>query len=346
MKASNLTLIAEEQITASVRLEPVFLLLSLGLAAWLFYRFAMTKLSPERHRLFRGHFSNLVNHLVIGFFWFVTYEALEAWHDKTFWLAKAQIYTGLFAVIAGCIIFVKILRIIAFEYLFTTSGKAGVPLLLVNILTLITSLLMAAWIMTKIFEIRLAPLMATSALLSIVLGLALQDTLGNLFSAVALQFDKPFDLGDWIEIRSGSDKIVGQVQEVSWRATVLLAITDEIIIVPNRFMSQSQIYNFAGRNRPFLRSHIFRIPLDGDVMKAKAVLEKAALSTEGVLSDPAPAAIVMATTDSWVEMKLVYNIHNYGSQFGISDRFLTAAVLALREAQIPLAGSRLSIQQG
>ncbi len=345
VKNSNLTLIAEQQITSSVRLEPVIVLMALALAAWLYYRFLMKNLSAERHRLFRGHFSNLVNHLVIGFFWFLAYEALEVFNGKPYWLEKAQVYTGLFAVIAGCIIFIKILRIIAFEYLFTTSGKAGVPLLLVNILTLITSVVMLAWIMTRIFEIQLAPLMATSALLSIVLGLALQDTLGNLFSAVALQFDKPFDLGDWIEIKNGSDKIVGQVQEVSWRSTVLLAITDEIITVPNRYMSQSQISNFAGRERPFIRSHVFRIPLDGDVPKAKAVLVETALRTEGVLRDPAPIAIVTEAADSWVAIKLVYSIHNYGSQFSISDRFLTTAVDDLRRAGITLATPRMTIDQ-
>lgn len=345
MENSNLTLIAEKQIAASVRLEPVVILLALALASWLYYRFAMKRVSTERHRLFRAQFSNLVNHLVIGFLWFLAYEALNTWVDKSFWLSKAQVYAGLFAVIAGGIVFIKILRIIAFEYLFTTSGKAGVPALLVNILTLITSLLMVAWIMTKIFEIRLAPLMATSALLSIVLGLALQDTLGNLFAAVALQFDKPFDLGDWIEIRDGTNKIAGQVQEVSWRATVLLAVTDEIIVVPNRTMAQSQIYNFAGRERSFLRSHVFRISLSGDIEKAKSVLVKTALATEGVLSDPAPVAIIMATTESWIEMKLVYNIHNYGSQFGISDRFLSAAIANLRAEGITLAGNRLAIER-
>ena len=119
---------------------------------------------------------------------------------------------------------------------------------------------MATWIGAEIFNIRLTPILATSAIFSLVLGLALQDTLGNLFAGVALQFDKPYEIGDWIEIQSSGQKWIGQVYEISWRATVLIASTEESITVPNRIVAQAQIANYSTKYRPITRSQLFRLP--------------------------------------------------------------------------------------
>src|SRR5262249_25507055 len=148
----------------------------------------------------------------------------------------------------------KTCRILLFEYLFLSHMRAGVPLLLVNLFTLLLTLVMGGWLCTAIFDVKLGPLLATSAIFSVVLGLALQDTLGKRFAGVAMQFDKPYEIGDWIEIMLNGQKWVGQVQEISWRATVMVGISDEHISVPNRLMGQTQISNFATTKRPIWRS--------------------------------------------------------------------------------------------
>ncbi len=344
-RTSAFPLIAEQQVAASVRLEVVLVLLSVAFGVWVFYKLFLRNISYDRHKTFKQHFRNLWNHLAVGLLFFGIYEFIALIDVKAVWADKAQLYIGLLTIFSGLVIFIKILRIIAFEYLFLTSKKAGVPLLLVNIFTLIASLLLTGWVLTAVFQIDLAPLLATSAAVSIVLGLALQDTLGNLFSAVALQFDKPFDLGDWIEVKNGSEKIVGQVKEISWRSTSLLAITDEIIVLPNRILSQSQISNFAGRERAFVRSHVFRIPHGQPIADAKAALLSATDYIAGIVTDPAPVVIITETTESWITLKVVYNISDYGAQFGIADRYLSQAVEKLREAGIQLATPRLTLDR-
>lgn len=339
----SITWMAEEEVVASVRLEPVLVLLVLALASWLFYKAFLRNVSAERHRIFSDHFQNLLGHLSIGLVLFGHYEFLDWISEKATWALRLQPYVGFLAVLWGCIVLVKILRIIAYEYLFFTSMRAGVPLLLVNVFTLVMSLIAGGWILTKFFAVDLTPLLATSAIISIVLGLALQDTLGNLFAAIALQIDKPFELGDWIELKNGSDRIAGQVLEISWRATVLLAITDEVIHIPNRNMAQWQILNFAAKQRSFIRSHVFRIHHAESVEKAKQVLLQTMRSIHGVLPDPAPVVIVTETTDSWIALKAVYNILDYGLQYGIADRFLTKAIEDLRTAGVELATPRLAV---
>lgn len=243
--------ISEKQVESAVRLETVLVLISLSLIAWVVYKVFLRRTSRERHAMLMSLFKNLFGHLVLSLLLYACYEVIE-WTSYEPWSVRLLAYVGFATVVWGWVVFIKTLRILAFEYLFIVNMRSRVPLLLVNIFTLVISVFALGWVLTTIFDVRLTPLLATSAILSIVLGLALQDTLGNLFAGIALQFDKPFEMGDWIEIKTDSEKISGQVLEVSWRATSLIAITDEVITLPNRSIAQYQISNFAGRERPFL----------------------------------------------------------------------------------------------
>lgn len=248
--SESISWISEKQVTAALQLEPVLILLSMAVGAWFIYKILLKNVNAERHRNLRGHFQNLLGHIAITASLYGIYEGL-LWYRELIGAPagfdRLIVYVGTVTVLWGCVVFIKISRIMAFEYLFLGSMKAGVPLLLVNMFTLILSAIVFGWVLAKIFDVNLTPLLATSAIFSIVLGLALQDTLGNLFAGIAMQFDKPFELGDWIEVKGGGDRIVGQVHEISWRATVLLAITDELITIPNRNLAQWQILNFADR---------------------------------------------------------------------------------------------------
>lgn len=344
-RANIFPLIAKDQVGALVRLETAAVIVILAVASWVFYKIFLKAVSEERHKLFRYYFRNLTGHVSWGLVLFGLYQFIEWLSDLTEWQASVLPYVGLLVIIWGCIVFVKSLRIMASEYLFLSSMHAGVPLLLVNIFTLVLSLVVLGWLLTTLFGVNLTHLLATSAVLSIVLGLALQDTLGNLFAGIALQFDKPFELGDWIEVKNGSEKIAGQVQEISWRATLLLAITDELITIPNRTLAQWQIANFSARQRPFIRSQVFRLRHDCSIPLAKETLYAAMGEIPGILVDPSPVVIITETTESWITLKAVYYLNDYGGQYGIADKFTQTALRALSDAGISLATPRLTVDQ-
>ncbi len=231
-----------------------------------------------------------------------------------------------------------------FEYLFFRSMTVGVPLLLVNIFTLVLSIVIAVWLLNTIFEFRLLPLVATSAVFSIVLGLALQDTLGNLFSGIALQLDKPYSIGDWIEIFNGNQKLTGLVTEITWRATVLLSVTDEVITIPNRIVSQSQVNNYAAKSGPIIRSQTFRIPYGSSIKKTKQVLLNSVKGIDGIRRIPEPMVLIVESAESWITFRLIYYIDDFGRQFLISDEVLTATLESLHHEKILLAPPRLSVE--
>jgi small-conductance mechanosensitive channel/CRP-like cAMP-binding protein len=84
-------------------------------------------------------------------------------------------------------------------------------------------------------------LLTTSAVGAVVVGFALQDTLGNLFSGLAIQIEKPFRVGQWIAIGDRE----GQVQEITWRATKLRTKAGQFLVVPNGIISKEAILNYS-----------------------------------------------------------------------------------------------------
>jgi len=84
-------------------------------------------------------------------------------------------------------------------------------------------------------------LLTTSAVGAVVVGFALQDTLGNLFAGLAIQIEKPFRVGQWINV-GGRE---GQVQEITWRATKLRTKDGEFLIVPNGTVSKETVLNYS-----------------------------------------------------------------------------------------------------
>ena len=84
-------------------------------------------------------------------------------------------------------------------------------------------------------------LLTTSAVSAVVLGFALQDTLGNAFAGLAIQSEKPFHVGHWIRV----GEFEGRVEEVTWRATKLRTKAGNFVVLPNNLVSKEAITNYS-----------------------------------------------------------------------------------------------------
>jgi small-conductance mechanosensitive channel len=332
------------RIDPLMQLEPLFLIIGFALCSWVASKIFLRKVSSERIQFLNELFKNLTIHILVGLGLFIIYSVFFTLSQHHVSFERIMIYLGFLTILEGSIIFVKILRALLFQYLFLSYRNVAFPLLLVNLFTLMMSLLLASWIGTEIFNIKLAPLLATSAIFSLVLGLALQDTLGNLFAGVSIQVDKPYHLGDWIEIQQSGQKLVGQVYDITWRATLLLSCTEELITVPNRTVAQAQILNFSSKFRPIVRSQIFRVGFDVDVSNLKMILPTAIRSIPSVKRNPAPYVAISEITDQWIALKLVYYIDNFGEQSKTTDQVLTRCLGVFKEHHIDFAPPRVFVQ--
>ncbi len=317
-----------------IDLETYILLASLGLITYLFYRFFLQRVSLERHRNLKEHFKNLINYfLILSASYGLFFIATQTSHID--FIKRILPYLGTVCFFFGAIFFVKCSRLLVLQYLFLGSMRAGVPLLLVNIFSLVLSILIGFWAVNTILGVQLTPLLATSAAFSIILGLALQDTLGNLFAGISLQIDKTFEIGDWLEVMNGNVKIVGQVKELSWRSTLLIGFSDEMITIPNKTVAQSQVSNYSPEQQPIMRSQLFKFPFAVDHQKIISLLEQAASQISEVRALPSPFAYILEMNDYGITIKLLYFIDNYGRQFVVGDKVSQRCLELLQSNNMP-----------
>ncbi len=113
--------------------------------------------------------------------------------------------------------------------------------------------LAVALLALRAIDVEPGSILTTSALLTAVVGLAMQDTLGNLVSGLALQLQRPFDVGDWVEIDGGQQ--AGRIAEVTWRATTIMTLDHVEVILPNAGLAKASIRNYS-RPSPVARRRV------------------------------------------------------------------------------------------
>lgn len=337
--------IQTQKLYQIIDLEMFIFLFFLGLFTLFFYKYFLKDATFERHQSIKYQLKELTKYFVVMTGLYLLFSLLLQSSTEDFNIRRILPYLGIITFFIGILYFVKSCRLLVLQYLFLGSMRVGVPLLLVNIFSLILSILIGFWTVNNIFGVQLTPLLATSAAFSIILGLALQDTLGNLFAGISLQIDKTFEIGDWLEIMNGSTKIIGQVKELSWRSTVLVGFADEMITLPNKMVSLCQVSNFSPEDTPIVRSQTFKIGFKTDIHKTITLLEQAALQISDICTYPAPSAFVLETNDYGVSIKLIYFIENYGRQFTIGNKVLTTALDLLGKNGIQTAKPNIEIQQ-
>ena len=133
------------------------------------------------------------------------------------------------------------------------------------------------------------------------------------------------------------------MKEISWRATVLLCLTEEVITIPNRVLAGSQIANFHSGERPFIRSQTFRLSYDVDIEKAKTLILKATQEIPGIRSTPAPSVCISENTESYLILKLIYYITDYGNQYAIGDLIISKCLEELQNGEIKTVGHRMTV---
>lgn len=335
--------IHEQAIHKLLDIEPLILVTLLLLVAWGFYKSLLKKASPERHQRILVQFRYILKLYSFFVAFLLTYFILYRLGAKFEILMRPSLYLGLAAFVAGSATVVKTSRLMLLQYLFLGSMRAGVPLLLVNIFSLLLSFAIALWALSYFFGIDLAPILATSAALSIVLGLALQDTLGNLFAGISMQMDHSFEIGDWLEVLNGSQKTVGQVTEISWRSTTLTGWWNESVTLPNRFLASAQISNYRKGEIALYRNQYFRVSHTVDTETVRRLLLESLRSVSGIRHDLPAACVIIENHDSWLKFRLSFAVDDYSRQFLIGHDVLQAGLEILTQNGIEPSRQQVGI---
>jgi small-conductance mechanosensitive channel len=195
-----------------------------------------------------------------------------------------------------------------------------------------------------VFELPVSTVFATSSILAVILGFALQNTVGDLLSGFAMSIEQPFHIGERIAL---DERTTGRVVEMNWRATRLLAVSGDVIIVPNSVLSRARIINHDARIAPHHRYSV-EVKVSNEIAPERAMdlLRLAAVSAEGVLATPAPRVDLAASGEWWMNYKILFYFKDWGDDAVIASRVLSAAWTHLSWAGIPQPVPRTMFARG
>jgi small-conductance mechanosensitive channel len=160
-------------------------------------------------------------------------------------------------------------------------------------------------ILAFVFGIPIGTLVATSGVIAIILGLALQNTLGDVFSGIAMTLGRPFGIGDWIVLSDGTE---GRVVESTWRSTHLLTGSNNVVVLPNSFLAGLGLTNVSRPDETHSVSLIVRVAPTRMPAIISDIMQSALLSSETVMKEPAPVVALRGLDATALEIELNFRV--------------------------------------
>ncbi len=155
-------------------------------------------------------------------------------------------------------------------------------------------------------DINIMPFVAGASVLGVALGFAAKDTLSNLIAGVLLIVDRPFQVGDRIELWTTptGTGTWGDVIEIGLRATKIRNPDNLIFVIPNNEIMRRDIVNYTASGDNIRLRIPISIAYDADTSKAKEIVRAVALQVDGVLSSPEPQVIIRSFAESAIDLQL------------------------------------------
>ncbi len=174
---------------------------------------------------------------------------------------------------------------------------------------------------TFVFNDRL---LATSAVSAVVIGFALQDTLGNAFAGLAIQSEKPFRVGHWIRV----GEFEGRVAEVTWRATKLRTKSGNFVVLPNNLVAKEAITNYSEPAAPTRIDVEVGASYGAVPALAKAAIAEALGNSPRALKAPPPDIMLVRFDSSSIAYRARFWIEDYERDEAARDEVRTAIYYA------------------
>lgn len=179
-----------------------------------------------------------------------------------------------------------------------------------------------------VLELPVKGLLATSGAVAIIVGLALQSTLSDVFSGIVLNTTKPYQVDDWVSI----DGVEGKVTDIDWRATHLLTSAGTTAVVPNSVAAKAKIVNLSRPVNMHGVSISIHVPNHIRPRRVLDALDRTLQGSSSLLLNPPPKAILKEageTTSEYVASGFITELGKKGEVrnqlFDLAHRHLEAA---------------------
>ena len=228
------------------------------------------------------------------------------------------------------------------DLVITRRREAPFPAIIRDILVVILYLV-ALFVVLGNQGLDLTAILASAGFVGLFVGLAMQDTLGNLVSGLAMQMEKPFDVGDWVKF---SDQ-EGAVVEINWRSVTIETFWADIVVIPNTVVTKAPIINYSRPARNHRRKLNVGLPYGAPPEKVKRVIMDVLRRVPTVAMDPAPRVLLKEYGDFSIRYKILFFIEDFDEREFIEDEVMNRIWYALKRAgiRIPFPISDVYLRQ-
>lgn len=189
--------------------------------------------------------------------------------------------------------------------------------------------LAALGVMAFVFDQRITSLLATSGVLAMIIGLAIQMNISNVFSGIAINVERPFRIGDWVRIPGHEP---GRIVNITWRTTRLETIDRNIICIPNAMASDSTLENLSYPEEKFRAELMVHCDPGAKPEWVEKILHDAVMSTPEVLSEPAAVVQFEGVMEWSADYAVRFYCENYEKSIPLSAAVWRQIVRNLRYA--------------
>ncbi len=189
----------------------------------------------------------------------------------------------------------------------------------------------------NVFSLPIGTLIATSGAFAIVLGLALQSTLNDVFSGVALNLGRPYAVGDWIVLEGGFQ---GRVVETNWRSNHLVNGTEDLVVLPNSTLAKARLVNWTRPDETHGVSITVRFLPTRTPAAIEETMHTVLLSSVSIVKTPPPSALVVGIDSQAIETELSFRVSGFALAGAAKSEIFDLIYRHAKATGLKMAGPR------
>jgi CRP-like cAMP-binding protein len=171
-------------------------------------------------------------------------------------------------------------------------------------------------VLKGVLGINITPFLATSALLTMILGLAFQGVLSNVLSGMSLHLTRSFSKGDWIRVGSNE----GEVLDTNWRETRIVDLFSNIVILPNNVVASETLVNYSHPDKKTALTIPVKVSYEAPAFSVVEALCEAASDIPEVSKNPHPQAYITGYDDFGISYVLKFWITDFRQKYIITGK--------------------------
>ncbi|MFH1874842.1 MAG: mechanosensitive ion channel family protein [Pseudomonadota bacterium] len=245
---------------------------------------------------------------------------LTKWSDKL-WLAEIIV---LYCAVA------RIFYFLIIDLWLTKYQRKAIPKITRDLFLIIIFAVIAIVLLHTKGKFNLASVLTTSAVLTMVIGLAAQETLGNIFSGIAIQTEKLYKIGEWIAFKEH----VGEVLSITWKSTLIRTLENEVVYIPNNIIAKEIVKNYSRPQAKHVAVINIGIEYEASPNKVRQVMLDTLLKHPKVSKSPTPEVRLTSFDDFSINYQIRFWNDDFANEKKIKAEIMNSMWYALKRNNI------------